>query len=469
MISRRWPLVIVLVALLIGAIAVGSASAPRVAPAATPTELATVDAHARSSVWFCPGPPTRAMLGADRITMANTATTDAVVVVTARPDRGKPSQRTFTVPASSVTTKARTDLGPLGALTVESFGAPIEVEENLEGSALVAGGPCAADAATRWYFAAGTTPRGAEQWVVLDDPYASDAKVDITLRTSNGVRRPDKLQGLDIARRSRVVVPIHSYAVREDRVSVEIDVRIGAVVATQMLVFDGSGAAWSLGSPIASDHWVVAEGDASSEATTWVAIANVANNDAQVDVHVLPGNRQVVAAAMLTIAEDDVVWVQIGECAAGAAPTDCVPLPAGLRYSVDVRTDEGTPIVVQMLSRGSSVVTAPLGAPQPRVSLIFPSRGVTGGQGTVLSFVDQQAAPARVDVSLVRRGRTIRPAALQGIIVRPGSRRTVRVAGGNQPPGSDTALVIVASVPVFVQRSMLGASDAAVSGGVAVS
>ena len=467
MISRRWPLVIVLVALLFGAIVVGSASAPRVAPAAAPIDVATVNAKARASLWFCPGPPTQAMLGGDRITMTNTGAADAAVVVTARPDKGEQSQRQFTIPASSAITKARTELGPLGALTVESFGVPIEVEENLEGNARVAGGPCAADAATRWYFAAGTTPRGAEQWLVLDDPYASDAKVDITLRTNNGIRRPDKLQGLDIARRSRVVVPIHLYAVREDRVSVAIDVRIGAVVATQMLTFGGSGAAWSLGSPIASDHWVVAEGSATSDATTWVAITNVANNDAQVDVHVLPGNRQVVASAMLKVAEDDVVWVQIGGCAAGAAATDCVPLPAGLRYSVDVRTDEGTPIVVQMLSRSASVVTAPLGAPQPKVSVVFPSGGVTGGQGTLLSFVDQQAAPARVDVTLVRRGRTIRPTVLQGIIVRPGSRRTVRVAGGNRP-SRDTAIIITASVPVFVQRSMLGANDAAISGGVTI-
>jgi hypothetical protein len=468
MISRRWPLVIVLVLLLVGAMVVGNASARRVAAVAAPAEVATVDPQARGSLWFCPGPPTQPMLGADRVTMTNMTAGAATVVVTARPDVGKQSQRTFTIPANSVITKARTELGPLGALTVESFGAAIEVEENLEGSARVAGGPCAADAATRWYFAAGTTPRGAEQWLVLDDPYASDAKVDITLRTNNGIRRPDKLQGLDIARRSRVVLPIHSYAVREDHVSVAVDVRIGAVVATQMLTFGGSGAAWSLGSPIASDHWVVAEGSASSDATTWVAVTNVANNDAQVDVHVLPGNRQVVAAAMLTVAEDDVVWVQVGGCAAGAAPKDCIPLPAGLRYSVDVRTDEGTPIVVQMLSRSASIVTAPMAAPQPKVSVVFPSGGIPGGQGTLLSFVDQQAAPARVDVTLVRRGRTIRPTVLQGIVVRPGSRRTVRVVGGSQPPGNDTAIIVTSSVPVFVQRSMLGADDAAISGGVTV-
>jgi hypothetical protein len=468
MTARRWPLVVMLVVLLVGAIVAGNASARRVARVSVPTEVATVDTQARASLWFCPGPPTQAMLRLDRITMTNIGPTPAAVAVTARPDQGTQSQQTFTIPASSVVTKARTELGPLGALTVESFGAPIEVEENLEGSTRVAGGPCAADAATRWYFAAGTTPRGAEQWLVLDDPYASDAKVDITLRTSNGIRRPDKLQGLDIARRSRVVVPIHSYAVREDRVSVAVDVRIGAVVATQLLTFGGSGAAWSLGSPIAADHWVVAEGNASSDATTWVAITNVAHNDAQVDVHVLPGNRQVVAAAMLTVGEDDVVWVQVGGCAAGAKSTDCIPVPAGLRYSVDVRTDEGTPIVAQMLSRSASVVTAPMGASQPKVSMIFPTADVRGGQGTFLSFVDQQAAPARVDVTLVRRGRTIRPRALQGIIVRPGSRRTVRVVGGTPPPGIDTAIIVTSSVPVFVQRSMLGVNDAAISGGVAV-
>ena len=51
-----------------------------------------------------------------------------------------------------------------------------------------------------------STPRGVQQWLVIDNPYASDAKVDVTLRTSSGVRRPDALQGLDVARRSRDVI-----------------------------------------------------------------------------------------------------------------------------------------------------------------------------------------------------------------------------------------------------------------------
>ena len=48
---------------------------------------------------------------------------------------------------------------------------------------------------THWYFGAGTTPRGVQQCLVIDNPYASDAKVDVTLRTSAGVRTARRAPG----------------------------------------------------------------------------------------------------------------------------------------------------------------------------------------------------------------------------------------------------------------------------------
>ena len=125
---------------------------------------------------------------------------------------------------------------------------------------------------------------------MIDNPYASDAKVDVTLRTSSGVRRPDALQGLDIARRSRDVIAIHDIAVRQDRVAVEVDAEVGSVVAAQTLVYTAAA-----GTPgVATVDRLAASPRPTGRSPggvaptrrrpRCVAIANVGDDDAQVDV-----------------------------------------------------------------------------------------------------------------------------------------------------------------------------------------
>jgi hypothetical protein len=471
--SRRWPLLLVVVALLVLAVAVGNAAAQHPVVIATPKNASTIDPNAPSSVWFCPGPPDASTLAADRISVANIGTTAASVVVESLPDKGAPAQTTLSVAPAAVVTKRRAALGPLGALTIESFGGEIAVEENLDDATRVAGGPCATNAAPHWFFSAGTTARGVAQWLVIENPYASDAKVDVMFRTSAGVRQPDDLQGYDIGPRSRVVIPVHTYAVRDDRVAVEVDTHvdpdapIGRVVAAELLQFQGSGAAWSVGSPASSDRWTFAGARDRVDESSWVAIANVGTSDAPVTVQPLLSTKQVVAPAMLTIAPDDIVWVQLGECASQRATVaGCVTLPTGARYSLVVSSDSGSAIVAQMLTRGAEVVTAPLGAFAPETTWVFAVSRVTHERETLLSFVDAQAVAAQVDVAVMFGGSTKQPAALQSLTVPAGGRLTVRITGGQHSPVLRGALVVHSTVPVFVDRTLSSTSDDAVTTGI---
>src|SRR5262249_11185359 len=156
----------------------------------------------------------------------NIASTDTDVAMTVWPDGGKPPvQRSQRVAAHSVRTLRRADLGPAGPVVVEGFDRDIVVEAGIQTENALAITPCATRAATEWLFAAGATPRGVNQWLVIDDPFAADAKVDVLLRTTEGLRQPEALHGLDVARRSRVIVPIHEHAVRQNLVSVEVRAR----------------------------------------------------------------------------------------------------------------------------------------------------------------------------------------------------------------------------------------------------
>jgi hypothetical protein len=468
--SRRVGFAAALVVVIATAVAIGNAQTP--APAALSAPEAGVVGAAPGEVWFCPGLPPAVSAADARVTFANTGTTPAELAVTVLADKGKASHRNITVAASSVLTPRRAELGPAGALTIETFGGPVLVEEGVDGPSGIDMSPCATQTATQWHFAAGTTVRGVQQWLVIENPYASDAKVDVTLRTSGGLRRPEGLQGFDIARRSRAVVPIHDHAVRDDRVAVEVEARIGSIVAAQTLVFGadagGPGIALTLGAPAASDHWVAADGATVAGATGWVAISNDGVDDAQVAVQAVQENGEAVAPVMLGLAQDEVTWVQVGNCPQNT--DECVPVPAGARYSIDVRSDRGVPVVAQTITRsrpgGDGVGAATtLGATRPAAHWGFATSRVGGQRSTMLAFVNPLAQPAHVRVALVREGRVDHPESVQAVTVPPGRRVTVSIVGPRTPP-HDAAVIVDSSGPVFVERSMTGAADVSRSSGI---
>ena len=68
--------------------------------------------------------------------------------------------------------------------------------------------PCSRSAGPDWYFAAGTTVEGSEQYLVLFNPFGDDAIVDVSFLTDTGVQEPDGLQALVVPRRSRITIPV---------------------------------------------------------------------------------------------------------------------------------------------------------------------------------------------------------------------------------------------------------------------
>ncbi len=475
--SPRFLFVLLLSALVAGALAAGRA--PSTPPRAADVKIApnTAVLAQSSTVWFCPGLPAALAHASARVTFANIGDSTADVVVTDLADNGTTTHVTIRVAANSVLTKARDQLGGAGALTVESFGGRVLVEEGIEGPQALDTAPCATESSAHWYFAAGATPRGVQQWLVIDNPYASDAKVDVTLRTSSGVHRPGALQSLDVARRSREVVAIHDISVRQDRVAVAIDAEVGSVVAAQTLVYTTAagipGVALSLGSPTAAADWTFAGGVAQPGSTAVLAIANVGPDAAPVDVQATAeSSKQLLAAVNLTVAPDDVAWVQLGQCGAASGKA-CVNIAAGVRYSLDVRSDQTVSIVAQTLSRIDDApdvvgtVTAP-GLLAPARGWAFARSRVNGERSTTLSLFNPGAAAAVVGIGLVHDGRVDRPSALQRVTVPPGRAVTVTVVGGRPPSRFDAALTVNASEPIFVERSIVATAEAASSVGIVV-
>ena len=462
---RRFAFVLVVAAVVVGAIIAGDASARNAAPAPP-----RASSGGGSAVWFCPGLPAAQQQSGGRVSFANLSGDAADVIVTDLPDAGAPSHTTFTIAGSSVVTKARRDLGLPGALTVETFGGDVVVEDGVLAARAVAFAPCADTASAHAYFAAGATPRGVGQTLVIQNPYASDAKVDVTLRTSSGVHKPDQLQSLDITRRSRAVIRIDQYAVREDRVAVEVDAELGTFVATQSLVFDSGtgtpGVALALGAPAPSGEWTFAGETVPARGSAWVAVANVGGADAPVVVQATQAGPRQPLPVSFTVAQDNVVWVQLGHC--GPRPArGCLALPDNVSFTLDVRSGQGVAIVAQTLTRGPFGLDGTLGAPAAASRWIFPFSSAPGVQITQLSVFNPAAAPARVGIVRVHGGRVEQPSAWKSIVVAPGKRTDVTVASNTPRLPDDAAIVVQASAPVFVERSIATSSDASRSVGFA--
>jgi hypothetical protein len=478
--SRRFLFVVVVGVLVVAALVAGHASnatAPGVTPGATTAPAAAVLAET-SPVWFCPGLPPALPHASGRVTFANISAGEADVVVTDLTDAGKATHTSFTVPSRSVVSRTRDQLGAAGALTVETFGGRVVVEEGLQGGAGLESTPCATQASAHWYFAAGSTPRGVQQFLVIDNPYASDARVDVTLRTSNGTLRPDALQALDIARRSREVVAIHDVAVRQDRVAVEVDTEVGSVVAAQALVYTASAGppevAFSLGMPATASDWTFGGGIAESTSSAVVAIANVGSDDTQVDVQATTEvSKHTFAPVSLTIAQDSVAWVTLGDCPAAAGKA-CIKIPPRVRYSLDIRSEQNVAIVAQTLTRfgadGALVGTVTMpGAIAPARSWAFGRSRVKSEVSTTVTLFNPEASPATVDIGLVGGGTVVRPRALQKIKIPPGHAATVLVVGGSKPAPNDAAITVDADQPVIASRLIATSAQAASALGVVVS
>jgi hypothetical protein len=472
--GRRGPIIITLLVVLLAALLLGNASASTKQSADEGEAVAMPRGGVRSAAWFCPGAPTGFGPADERLTLSNTGDQPTDVAITVHPDGGgAPVGKVVTVPAATVQTLPRAQFGEAGPLVAEAFGGDIAVETSIETSNALAVTPCTTRAADHWYFAAGETPRGVAQWLVLNDPFAADAKVDILLRTNEGLRQPEALQGVDVARRSRAIIPIHDYAVRQALVGVEVRVRIGHVVAAQTIVYNEAsgprGVAVSAGATTATDEWSFADGTTADGTRDAVVLMNPASTDTQVDVQGYPDGDVALGPVTVAMPPDSIVRVPIGGCR-GDAP--CVPVPNRSAYALQVRADQGAPIVAEVVRRrgsaqrpGGDAISG--GVAVPATSWIFGRSRVGGERNGFLALSTPGPTEARVSIAAVLDGAEVRPAQLQNLRV-PAGRRVAVPLSGVRELARDAALIVTADRPIVAERVLETSSEVTRATGITV-
>jgi hypothetical protein len=345
----RVPALVAVAAIVVGLIAAdraGHSFSPSIRGAARPVSGPSVPpADAISSTWFCAeGTSSPGGRADETIIVANLARKPVTATITVLTGSDHtPVSRSVRVDTLAqrrvVVSSIIADAEP--GVVVEVPSGSVAVEHELQRGSATTLGACARQSATSWYFAAGDTGRGAEDWVALFNPFGDDAIVDLTFLTPDGVQAPGPAQALVVPRRSRVSVPVHDLVRRESPLAIQVHARTGRVVAEQSLRYDGTdgrlGIATALGATGLASRWTIPTGVGDAGTTANVAIANFENRGTTVNVGVTLDGSQSLPRQRVTVPSMAVVQVGLSQ-----------RVPPGSGFSVTVDAGHRTPVVVEL-------------------------------------------------------------------------------------------------------------------------
>jgi len=356
----RWPILLALAAIVVAAIVFDQRESAH--PASATVEGASVvgaavpSPRALSTSWYCAeGTSTPDGRADETVDVASVSDARITATVTVLPGgTSAPVSRTLQLEPREEQHVHVADLvaSPEPAVVVEVVGGQAVVAHEITAEGDVATEPCARGASSDWYFANGTTLKGATQYLVLFDPFGDDAVVDVSFVTDDGVQQPDALQGLSVPRRSRVSIAIQDSVPRQREVAIHVHARTGRVVAERSQMFDGTasegevarhGVALSLGADAPSRSWYFPEGTTADGATSTLAVANFGDTSTSVSVGVSLEGSQTFAAQSVDVPARSVTSVNLA-----------TGVPAGSQYAVTVTSGDaegrGAPVVAELLS-----------------------------------------------------------------------------------------------------------------------
>jgi hypothetical protein len=471
----RVPLVIGLFVLLVAALLVGDAARSddgdgRGQDAATQLP----DARDADGVWFCPGAPPSGALGGAResVRLANAGAHATTAVVTLLADDGTSVAKRISLPAHDGRTIARTDIDAerTGMLVVQARSPAVVVEDQIVGAGHVSVEPCATNGSDSWYFAAGSTARGVEHWVVIANPFGEDAKVDVRLLRPDGQR---VLQGVAVGRRSRVALPVHERVLRDRRVGVVVNARTGRVVVEQSVVFgEGSaatGLARSLGSPRPAVRWWFPASVRAVSGRTRIAIANPRGSESVVDVQVVVAGDEALTPVSVNVPGNGVATVQLGGCPNPPGPR-CVPVPDDVAFDTYVNTGPDSPVVAEAVVTGAEDgldgAASSLGLRRSAQRWYFATQRIPGQTGSFLSLVNPSAETVDVAVSFVRGGEEpVTPERLQRVSIPP-SKPVFLTLTGTAIGARPSAVIVEATGGVFASRTIVRDDEMTIAPGI---
>lgn len=229
-----------------------------------PARLASgADGTAPSGAWFCPhgGGPKEWKAS---IFLANPGSEPVTARLTPISAGGSGAGRQVVVPPDSEVRETVPAKGREASTFVESFGGWLAagwVTQGGGGEIGVGAEPCSAIVARTWYAVDGTTTQGEDAYLVVMNPFASDAILSVVLLTK--ARAPIRDAGLtDVVLQAHRSMAIHlnEFALGEQAVGAQVDVSVGRVAVSSLGIAKAGGIRSVLGASTASSTWYLPAG-----------------------------------------------------------------------------------------------------------------------------------------------------------------------------------------------------------------
>lgn len=472
--SRRLAAVVVVVAVAVSMLVADRDPPPTTQATfgrATVAAMPVADAaDALSSTWFCAATPASATPRSEAsVIVANAGNDRRTGTVAWHLAEGDPTVVPFEVAAlGSVELAAAT--GARSAV-VEVDGGEVGVEHRVRSGRGVDVAPCASSASAQWYLANGTTARDATQQLVLFNPFADDAVVDISFSTSEGRDEPTPLQGLPIPPGATEVIELTDVVRRRDVTAASIVTRRGRLVVDRVQSFDGSegrsGLALTLAAPAPAESWTFPEGFYTEGTTERWHVYNPSEEEALVTIDIVPDDGTVTEPIELTIPP-------VSQVAVDASETGRVGPDVG--HLSTVRSSNGVRVVAERSidarppadGQGRRGWTSALGSPLVATRWLLPYGATTGTVDEWVVVVNPGEQPVTFTVEVLTGAALEAVDGLDAVALEPAGRRALQLR--TRVERDPLPLLVTATGPVVVERNLyqLGPTEDGVSSAVGI-
>ncbi len=372
---KRWPPLVLVVALLVGGLIVGRQGSERAGEGPGPVDPATLlpvaaPSDALDGSWFCAGQSSGEDTPADgTVVVANVGDEPArgtleVVAAAATPGGEAPDPVVERIEVPARTTERFPLAGLLEAdwvaAQVQVEGGTVVVEHEVVGEHGRDAAPCASRASDAWLLPAGASTRDAAFTLAIYNPYEGEARVDLAFTTDESVREPSDLQGLAIAPGAVVAVDVSAVVTERPVISTTVAATRGQVVVDRIQTYDGQGAATTDDEAEAETYQpegLTVTGGVATPRRVWAFPASVKAGFVHEQLVLFNPGEEVAEAEVEVVLDDperngvlDPLPVTVPPGEFTVFDVDGVEsIPSGVTHSLTVRSESGPALVAERL------------------------------------------------------------------------------------------------------------------------
>lgn len=424
-----------------------------------------------TTTWYCAGMPARDDTFGAQIVIANptaVALNGHITYLSSDPTVPAVVHTLVAPPRDKLTLDVKAAItGPFLSAFVEIEGGEGMVEQRSITSAGDAVTSCITQTSPTWYFADGWTAGNSTEQLILTNPYADEATVDIAFFTKNGVKRtPSAFQGDSIDSMAVKVIDVGSSQLQDEQIiGVQILATHGRLLAARAQNYDGDGRvgfSLALGVPSPTEQLWFVDGEKGQGIVEQYVLFNPTDEDAEATATVLG------MTATEGFVPPDPINVPSGEVVTFDTK-DIVGLPDGPHSMVFASADGRSSLVIErVLSRTVDGVAVTSVVPSMTAEYAYATRwylpiGVDAADDQAIVVYNPFASGATISVKSVGPGGEVAVPGMEAIELPGAGITTVPLT---DPSVFGKIIVVDVTAGVYVERRLLRGHDL---GGLSVS